>query len=1327
MTQGPIRRLLEIEAKSPSSASAPEYLSATLVDHDDHRNVRLGRADCALPAPDAVLGDTGITVEAFLQDWIAGRSISDGLARLYGAELYRCIFQVHGSNLEARWTDALQAASGRGLHLILRLSNEDRRATWRGQRVDALPFELLHDGQRFLFRQRGWNVLRRLEELSARAYARDMRQPRPPRIQVAWANVPRGTPASPMQDELFTAHDDAVQFEANSGRVERLLPLPMATRKRLAGALRARRPDFLIWIGHGRDLGCGLVLHDEDEHGEPLARATEVTAGDFANDVRTGDVDVALLWSCHGAASSRPLEVGVAQALLHPDQGNVAAVLAAFSAIDARAAASMSKTIVAMLGEDARGDIVSALNEARMAQQERELHWARPVLFLRTPLDEPGPESREAGQPRFAMPPPGPHWRPALPPRTAYYFDGQQRLIGLQAAMQTHQAVVLEGLAGIGKTELALAAMHALKAADHDIAWIDVTGHRDLGLLTQTLGQLARPDPFETREALLAALQGLAITVAIDNAEDLLSDHRQEFLQLLDALRRLGPGFRLLLTSRHALTRSDTATTDWLHAFHVNHLHLDEARELFIASAGPRLVPEHRDADTLDPLLEDLGGIARAIVLMAAQLGDGMDVPTLHRRLQEDGPRVIAETKLAGVDLPDALDEDYDKRRLLSAIRLSLLSAMSQAPEAEHLFCALGIFPAGLDQGLLPHVDTPWLSHALSVLLQHHLVDIEDGTQRITMAAPVRSVASRKLQRDPSIQSHAISLAWKLESALVEKMSAYNARLGGAHRMNALQAILQEEPNIHETMRWCLSQPGNNASPGTASIAFDVLTQGGYHGLRIRESLPALKSLANKALGAWPDKIVSATTHLCMGQALAYINEFGAAKEELEKALLISRKTGYLLGEAHAHELMGSIQLREENLSEADSSYTHALDLFRLAADTLGEANAMRSISQLRLRSNDLDDARIMIEQALPLYRASESKLGEANASLVLGDIHFRKNRLLSAGECYRTSLRLYQEIADFLGEANALKSIGDLLVREKNPNEAFMAYKASLSLRKKHHHPLVEANALNALGDLYLTTDRLAAAEEHLRESLSIYTKIDDQPGKANSLQSTGVLLIKNKRPHEAFAILLEALEIQKSIREDTGAAATHAYLARAAMEANSPDHAIALSRRAQSIFSKVGDRYGQFLNYMELGNGLLHTSPEVGVSCLLQAESIAKEINTPTSDEISAFVMSIRHPDMDADDYASALDHFRAQGPAIIETMFMETDALIESGELDPYVLPPGVEDAGNAEPQLAAIQDAPSTYDVVLLDNGPKSKDITIIDRFAHPDAQETYHDE
>ncbi|HNC17320.1 MAG TPA: tetratricopeptide repeat protein, partial [Accumulibacter sp.] len=952
----------------PPAGGGPEYLTVSLVDPDDLDHFD-AQGCCALPAPDLSLGDSGMTVDEFLQCWRAGHSVQESVARLYGKALHR---QLLGENsqIHQAWQEAVVAArQGEcGLRLEIRCPL-DSRSRWMGQPLSALPFELLCDERGYLFRRAGWSAVRRTRDLRSRAMRLIPSATTPASVQVAWANV-MSSEGGAMADALFASHDGAVQALAEQNVVKRLPPLSGASRRALSDRLAQHRPHVLIWVGHGVVSGSGLMLHDSDSPEYPADPGKIVTAADFAAAVRQGQVDVALLWSCYGAGTFRPLDVGVAEALLDPDHGDVAVVLASFGALDAAAVAKLSTDLLKAWGH-AGSDLEAALARARAELDTDSLTWARPVLFLRTPPAAP------AATLVADLPPLVPvtlgartlRWLPQLPACTSHYVDHQQRLERLTEDLARHPVVVLEGLSGAGKTELALAMAHQWRGAGEDVAFIDLGGQPDLTHLRQTLGLLVAERPFDDDGALLGALAGRKWLLVLDNAEDLLPETaiRADLLRLLAGLRATGPEFRAIVTSRHALATPDTAGAAALFPRELTLLDAEESRCVFIAAAGPRLARQQATPEVLDPLLSELGGVARAIVLMAGQLGGEVDVPELQRRLARIGPDAIAERDLHELAVPSALDRHVHKTRLTSALRLSLASAARQAPLAEVLFDILGTLPGGLLQALLPQEERPALGEGLAALLDHHLVQLAGEQRRIMMAAPVRAWAWRRWQTGASPRSR------RLLEAVHQRLAAYASRLDDALGTPEAQAArlqyLSESSNLIQLLQL---RSGPHGPAGEDPVAASVLRSASLfaiHGGSASSMLPLLepvaKSLCERAAGT----ASAASSLFWLAELKMRTDDLSGARQSYAQALPIYRQIEARLGEANTLKALGDLQMRTADLSGARQSYAQALPIYRQIEARLGEANTLKALGDLQMRTADLSGARQSYAQALPIYR----------------------------------------------------------------------------------------------------------------------------------------------------------------------------------------------------------------------------------------------------------------------------------------------------------------------------------------------------------------------
>jgi len=1234
----PVRRRLDIKAMLPAGGG-PEFLTVSLVDPGDHDHFD-AQGVCTLPAPDLPLGDSGISVEEFLQHWRAGVPGLDGVARIYGQALHRQLLG-NASPIHDAWQEVTGAArqGGHGLRLEIRCPL-DSASRWMGQPLSALPFELLCDERGYLFRRAGWSAVRRTRDLASRAMRLGAMANAPASVQVAWANV-KQPDAQAMDEALFTAHDAAVQALDAQGVVKRLPPLPGASRRSLTDCLVERRPHILVWVGHGLDSGSGLLLHDGDSPAYPSDPGRVVAASDFALTVRQGQVDVALLWSCYGAGTFRPLDVGVAEALLDPDRGDVAAVLASFAALDAAAVSKLSKDLIAAWGQ-AGSDLEAALARARAELDEGSLTWARPVLFLRTPPAAPGATLVPSLPPLvpITLGGHGLRWLPQLPACTGHYVDHQQRLERLTEDLDRHPVVVLEGLAGAGKTELALAMAYRRRAAGEAVAFIDLSGQPSLAHLRQTLGLLVAEQPFDDDSALLGALAGRKWLLVLDNAEDLLPDPavRADLLRLLAGLRATGPGFCAIVTSRYALAAPGTDGAAGLFTPELTLLDPKESRILFIAAAGPRLAQHQAVPELLDPLLAELGGVARAIVLMAGQLGGEVDVPALRQRLAQIGPEAIAEPALHSVAVPAALDRHVHKARLVSALRLSLASAVRQAPMAEALFDALGTLPGGLLQALLPQEERTALGDGLAALLDHRLVQLAGEQRRIMMAAPVRAWAWQRWQTAAALESR--HLVEVVHEGLAAYASHLNDALGTPDAQAARLQFLTESSNLIKLLQLRTGPlwPAED-DPVAASVLRSASLFAQYGGTA-HSMLPLLEPVA--------------------------VSLFERAAETHSAALVMFSLAG--------------MKMRTDDLAGARQAYKQALPIFRQIEDRLGEANTLQALGDLKRRTDDLAGARQAYEQALPIFRQIEGRLGEANTLKALGDLKMRTADLTGARHAYEQALTIFRRFEDRLDEANTLQALGDLKMRTDDLAGARQAYKQALPIFRQIEDRLGEANTLKALGDLKRRTDDLAGARQAYEQALTIFRQIEGRLGEANVLQSMGQLALAEQHPREAFALMLQVKDLQVGIDDRLGLGGTHGYLSRIAAGIGALEQAVGLTGRALSIFEQVDDRFGQMVALQALGQTLLRAQPELGVACLMQAQERAAAIGDPGADRLGEFIDSLRPEEVSTEDFAAALAQLRAQAGDQVKEMFARADAAVSSGQLDLYGLP--AKDAGGAD---------------------------------------------
>jgi hypothetical protein len=245
------------------------------------------------------------------------------------------------------------------------------------------------------------------------------------------------------------------------GRVELVVlrpPTLEALSETLAGALAAAQPFQVVHFdGHGVLTGSEGALVFETSNGRP----DRVPAGSLARVLRSGRVPLVVLNACQSGAVGKQLEAAVATRLL---QEGIASVVAMAYRVHAVAAAEF---MVAFYDRLFGGDtIAGAVGAGRRRLHERNerpspkgmmplADWVVPVHYQHQEVEFP---ELRAGVPRGRSPEVDDRSGedPGLAPVGT--FVGRDDLFyELERAGRLHQVVVLHGLGGTGKTELAKA------------------------------------------------------------------------------------------------------------------------------------------------------------------------------------------------------------------------------------------------------------------------------------------------------------------------------------------------------------------------------------------------------------------------------------------------------------------------------------------------------------------------------------------------------------------------------------------------------------------------------------------------------------------------------------------------------------------------------------------------------------------------------------------------------------------------------------------------------------------------------------------------------
>ncbi len=589
----------------------------------------------------------------------------------------------------------------------------------------GLPWELLHDGEGFLFQgSKPTRVRRRL-----------------PNTRVLDVSVV----ATPIRILLVTARpeDDACGYidhrasalplveamEALGGlvRLHVLSPptLP-ALREELDRARRAREPYHVVHFdGHGvyhRPAGRGGLCFERPEDVDKLERRGHVTVytDELAPLLCDHRIPLVFLEACQTAQAEKAAE-SVASELL---KAGVASVAAMSHSVLVETARRFVQSFYAALAGGARvGDAM--LEGQRKLKDDtfrgqifgvgelRLEDWFVPVLFQEKndpQLFQTMPATN-AGRPEARTP----ARLGELPAEPATGFIGRSReLLALERLLRHERYAVLLGQGGEGKTALAAALARWMVRSQQirRVAFVSVETHTNVVAVLDAIGRQLVPgysvalfgDVDHALQPVERALAEQSTLLVVDNMESILlppfmAAERSEALseeaaQDLDAILRLCAWLnakgdtRIVFTSREALPAPFDADR---HRRELRHLHRDDAVKLVERvlnvdhTGGAADATQAATREAIEQLVDAVSCHARTLALLAPAL----------RSLGVEAARASL------VELMKDMERQFPGSREQSVFASVELSLQRLSPANRDKARVLGVFHGGVSLALL--------------------------------------------------------------------------------------------------------------------------------------------------------------------------------------------------------------------------------------------------------------------------------------------------------------------------------------------------------------------------------------------------------------------------------------------------------------------------------------------------------------------------------------------------------------------------------------------------------------------------------------------------
>ncbi|MBB4694845.1 tetratricopeptide repeat protein [Paractinoplanes abujensis] len=640
-----------------------------------------------------------------------------------------------------------------------------------------------------------------------------------------------------------------------------------------------------------------------------------------------------------------------------------------------------------------------------------------------------------------------------LPSDASSFVGREPQLASLERAAGV---CVITGMAGVGKTQLAVHAGH--RRTTETTLFVDLRGfHPDesqppaepgavLDGFLRVLGVPARqiPHDLSARSALFRdQVAGRQALVILDNAAD------EEQVRPL-----LTPDALTLVTSRRDLTGLGPATRIDLDVFSSG-----EASELLAGA-----VPSDADAAAVERVAQRCGYLPLALTVVAGQMA--------------------ATPGWSVADHADRLDERHRNHRLDDGVQLALHLSEQGLPERRRL----------LLRRLAAHPGQDLDVYAAAALLDAELDETEEHLRRLTAEHLVQQPVPGRFVLHDLVRAYATERAADEErpadrrAALTRLFDHYLYAASAAmdalhpaekHRRPVLDPRDVRGPELSDpkaALHWleteratlvatCLHAARNGWPAHAVRLAatlYTYLDNGGYPADAI-----AVHSEARYAAARSDDPAGEANALTNLAVVHWQLGRHPEALEQLTEALTLFRRLGDGRGQARALGNLGVVHNALGNQAQSAAHHAQALEQFVGIGDRVGEANTLTNLGDVYVRMGRVPEAAERHRRALALFRDLNHRGGEATALTNLGDADTRLGNYSAALHSYDQAIAIFGELGERYGQTCALNGRGEALTGAGRPDEARTAFQVALGTARLIDDPAEQARAHAGLAAL--------------------------------------------------------------------------------------------------------------------------------------------------------------------------------------------------------------------------------------------------------------------
>jgi DNA-binding SARP family transcriptional activator/Tfp pilus assembly protein PilF/DNA-binding XRE family transcriptional regulator len=694
--------------------------------------------------------------------------------------------------------------------------------------------------------------------------------------------------------------------------------------------------------------------------------------------------------------------------------------------------------------------------------------------------------------------------------------------------------VTIEGIAGVGKTALAVHWAHRVRNRYPDgQLYVDLRGYatgapmRPLDALSRFLHALGVPAeqvPIDVEEGMglyRTLLANRRVLIVLDNASG------------VDQVRPLLPGSAgclVLVTSRGRL--GGLSAREGAHRLALDGLHPDEARALLARTIGADRMSEELAA--VADLLDACAYLPLALRIAAANLNSGP-----HAGIAAYTADLRRQGRLAGLSV-----EGDEEGAVQAAFDLSYAQL---EPASQRLFRLLGLVPGtdfSSDAAVALTAGTPadvrrWLGHLVSANLVHP--ETGDRYRLHDLLAEYASIRAREedvggaIERLLDFYLHTAHAATSLLFPDTMRLPMPQIAAGVvvpvlADETDAIGWLDAERPNLIAAVNWAASADSETAKSRrryawqiTDALRGYFISRGhGVDGLEICQVALEVARQEDHSLAV-------ASMLDILGLVYYNLSDYQRAITQHNEALALNRQIGNRIGEAASLHNLGRVHSQLGRPARAASYYSQALTINRETGNRVGEATGLNYVGVAQLSLGRPDQALSWHKQSITLARELDNRYTEARALNGAGLAHWALGELDNAVQCHLRALATCRQLGDRHGEVSTIICLAETHCDAGRYRRAVVLARTGITQGRQLGERRHEVSGLDIVATAHMRRGHTDIALGHYREALQLARNIEFRYGETSVLIGMSAALRRAGHVAEALTAARDALVVMR------------------------------------------------------------------------------------------------------------------------------------------------------------------------------------------------------